>query len=143
MGLDFLSARLSIFTCKIGPKCNTKVAHLLVAFCCLFQPHTHRNKGDVARGATAPEVEGEGSPPRRTVAARQLFLLCSSICTCKIGLNCSEILLAANSVWNFIAFKCSPALSLNCPTVLSRGSCVGQDWCFKGDKSLAATVLEA
>ena len=44
-------------------------------------------------------VEGV-SPP----CGSALFFLCSSICTCEIGINCSEMLLPVNSVWNFVAF---------------------------------------
>ena len=98
---------MSIFTCKISPKCSIKVAHLFVAFCCLFHPHTHINEGDGARGATAPLAwggRGLPTPLAGLVPLRFSSSLCSSICTCKIGLNCSEMLLPANSVWNFVAF---------------------------------------
>ena len=111
MGLDFLSRAFVKIYKQIGPKCSTKVAHFFVAFCCLFHPHTHINGGDGGRGVTAPLARGVVPPPpplRGT--ARQLFFLCSSICTCKSGLNCSEMLLLANSVWNFVAFAHLPYL---------------------------------
>ena len=98
----FSLSRLSIFACELGPKCCTKVAHLCVAFCCLFRPYMHINGRDGAREATALLARGcrGGSPiPRGT-----FLLLCSSICTCNIGLVCSEMLLPAYSLWIFVAF---------------------------------------
>ena len=41
---------------------------LTQSFCCLFHPHTHRNEGDGARGATAWGGRGGGPP-----LAGQLF----------------------------------------------------------------------
>ena len=38
------------------------------------------------------------------------FFLCSSICTCKIGLNCSRMLLPTNSVRNVVTFVYLPYL---------------------------------
>ena len=91
----------SIFTCKIGPKCSTKVAHLCVAFHCLFHPHAYINGGDGASGATASRAWGGsmGASPLRDSTALFLYL---STFTCKVGLDCSEILLI--SVWNLVAF---------------------------------------
>ena len=98
----FSLSRLSIFTCKTSPKCSIKVAHLLVAIFCPFYAHAHINEGD-GRGGQLPlshkRVEG-GSPPSRD----SFFNLCSSMCTCKIGLNRSEMLLPTNSGWSFVAF---------------------------------------
>ena len=49
---------------------------------------------------------GEGGNSRDLA----FFSLCSSMCTCKIGLNCCEMLLPVSLVWNFVAFAHLPYL---------------------------------
>ena len=70
-----------MFTCKISSKCRVNVAHLFVAFCCLFHPHTHINLGHGARGATVPLAWGVrgGTLPSRDFSSSSL---CSSMCPC-------------------------------------------------------------
>ena len=65
ISLDFLTLAFVNIYMQNESKCSIQVAHLFVAFCCLFHPHTHINEGDGARGATAPLAWGGrgGTPP--------------------------------------------------------------------------------
>ena len=93
----------------MSPKCITKVAHLFVAICCLFHPHTHINERDGGEGGNCPSRMG-GSTGGGEARGTVFVCACSSICTCKIGLNCNEMLLPANTVWNFVVFAHLPYL---------------------------------
>ena len=104
----FSLARLSIFTCKTSPTCSINVAHLFVAFCCPFHPHTHINEGNGARGQLPLSHGGvEGGPPPRGTFFSVLVNVHNVM---QIGLNCSETLLPTNPVWNFVAFAHLPYL---------------------------------
>ena len=82
-------------------------------------------------------VEG-GHPPRGT---RQLFF---SMPVNVHMQNWSKLQCNATPYELRVEIRrlCAPTLSLHFPTVLRRGSCVGQGWRFKGDEIFAATVLK-
>ena len=94
----------------------------------LFSPtyaHKQRGRGE---GGNCPSRTGRSRgvcPPSRDYHRTTVFLLLlgSSICTCKIGLNCSEMLLPADSVWNFVAFA-----HLCCLKIVLRFCIEGQAW---------------
>ena len=115
-GLAFLSRTFVYIYIQNWSQMQHKSCSPLCGILRPFPPtYAHKWRG-WSEGGNRPSRTGGSrgvSPPRRTFAARQfLLLLCSSICACKIGLNCSEMLLPANSVTQWpcgvvAAFRCS------------------------------------
>ena len=101
---------MSIFTRNICLNFSTKVAHLCLAFCCLCHPHMHINGGDGARGAVAPLAWGGqgGPPPSRDSTA--FFSVLVNVHMQNLS-KLSEMLLPANSMWNFVASAHLPYLN--------------------------------
>ena len=90
---------------NLVPNAAQKLLTFVWHFVAFSPTCAHVNGEDGARGATAL-LHGRGSKGGYNYPLAgydSFFLVCSSIFTCKIGLNCSEMLHPANSAWNFVA----------------------------------------
>ena len=100
-GTSFSLARVCLYLhAKLVQNAAQKLLTLVWHFAAFFtHVRAHKWRGWGQLPLSHGGVEGDLPP-----FAGQLFSLCSSICACKTGRNCSEMLLPANSVWNFVAF---------------------------------------
>ena len=121
VGLDFLSLRVCQY---LHAKLVQNAAQICSPFCGILLPfsptYAHKWRGWGERGQlplSHREVEGGPSP------SQDSCFLYSSICTSKIGLNCSIMPLPANSVWNFVAFA-----HLRYLKIIRRFCVEGQAW---------------
>ena len=120
---DFLSLCMQIWS-KMQHKSCSPLCGILLPFSPAYA-HKWRGWGE---GGNCPSRAGgrRGFPPPTTV-----FFLCSSICTWKFGLICSEMLLPANFVWNFVAFA-----HLRYLKIVLRSCVQGQAWVRVGVSKL-------